>query len=190
MFGPLALTPHRPKVRRMTSRTPSVGKGRPSGGRRLIKSRRCSTTNRSRRRYTAKAHATRPGKGKSRSRRCLVCRSRTVRARQSTLSKVNAATWRGGPTPKSTGRWRSRAGRRKSHGRSSAGTEPDCWNPESERAVGRLGKPDMRCQAVAELRGDIDQRGMHAAQGLGPQFVPELVVITQVLGVDADAGCL
>lgn len=47
----------------MTSRTPSVGKGRPSGGRRLIKSRRCSTTNRSRRRYTAKAHATRPGKG-------------------------------------------------------------------------------------------------------------------------------
>ena len=48
----------------------------------------------------------------------------------------------------------------------------------------------MRCQAVAELRGDIDQRGMHAAQGFGPQFVPELVVMTQVLGVDADAGCL
>ena len=48
----------------------------------------------------------------------------------------------------------------------------------------------MRREAESELRGDINQRSMHSAQGFGPQLVPELVVVTQMPGIDADAGRL
>ena len=61
---------------------------------------------------------------------------------------------------------------------------------ERREIAERLVQPDMGREAEAELRGDINQRGMHAAQGFGPQFVPELVVVAKVSGVDGDAGGL
>jgi len=48
----------------------------------------------------------------------------------------------------------------------------------------------MRPKAEAELRGDVNQRGMHSAQGFRAEILPELVVVAQVPGVEPDsAGC-
>ena len=48
----------------------------------------------------------------------------------------------------------------------------------------------MRRKAEAELRGGVNQRGMHSAQGFRAEILPELIVVTQVPGVDADSSCL
>ena len=61
---------------------------------------------------------------------------------------------------------------------------------ERREIVERLVQPDVRREAVAQLRGDVNQRSMHSAQGFRLQFVPELVVVTQMPGVDADPGGL
>src|ERR1035437_3794589 len=49
---------------------------------------------------------------------------------------------------------------------------------------------DMRREAIAELRCDVNQGGVHTAQGFRSEFVPELVVITKVSGVEADSSRL
>ena len=48
----------------------------------------------------------------------------------------------------------------------------------------------MRREAEAELRCDVNQCGVHSAQGFGPELVPELMVVAQMPGVEADSARL
>ena len=48
----------------------------------------------------------------------------------------------------------------------------------------------MRCQGKADLGRRKYQRGVQAAQDRGPEVLPKLVMIAQVLGIQGDAGSL
>lgn len=49
---------------------------------------------------------------------------------------------------------------------------------------------DSPFKSPKALRQEFEYSGVDSSEGLRPQLIPELVVVTQMPGVDADAGCL